>query len=138
MSRIPLLTILVKTIQIRKTKSNTEKLYAVFFKSTSILQIQRWMRQIESFRRWKYFWTITKNALSMFLKYLNGAKLNYLPKHFMLALCKENPFSQTHSYVAGLFIHLASLPHNKIFSAHSFISMKEERKRWQSAHSAAL
>ena len=79
-----------------------------------------------------------KKALSMFLKYLNEAKSNYSPKHFMLGLCKENPFSQTHSYVAGLFIHLATLPHNKIFSSHSFISMKEERKRWQSAHSLAL
>lgn len=107
-------------------------------KSTSILQMElRWMRQIESFRRWKYFWKIRKQSLSMFLKYLNGAKSNYSPKHFMLALCNENPSLQTHSYVAGLFLQFAPLPHNNIFSAHSFISMKEERKAKLSAHSTA-
>ena len=107
-------------------------------KSTSILQIElRWMRQIESFRRWKYFWKIRKHSLSIFLKYLNGAKSNYSPKHFMLALCNENPFLQTHSYVPGLFLQFAPLPHNKIFFAHSFISMKEERKAKLSTHSTA-
>ena len=76
-----------------------------------------------------------KKSLSMFQKNLNGAKSNYSPKHFMLALCKENPFLQAHSYVAGLFLQFAPLPHNKISSAHSFISMKEERKTTLSAHS---